>query len=35
MKALIVKTWHGLHDISVVIHVSLVMFELAHQAHLI
>ncbi|SHI38529.1 hypothetical protein SAMN05444000_10113 [Shimia gijangensis] len=35
MKKLFVKGWHGLHDISVVIHVSLVMMELAHQAHLI
>lgn len=35
MKLFLAKAWHGLHDVSIVIHVSLVMFELAHQAHLI
>lgn len=35
MKQYLVKIWHGLHDVSIVVHVSLVMFELAHQAHLI
>ncbi len=35
MLKFIKSAWHGIHDISVVIHVSLVAFELAHQAHLI
>jgi hypothetical protein len=34
MKLVFQKIWHNLHEVAVVIHVTLVFGEVVHQMHL-